>query len=111
MMKHRLALFALFIGAFVLSARAAGAAEEGFVPLFPEDGVPKGWIVGQWNDVSKPAPGAEWTVKDGVLHSSEQRGNWLMSTKEYGDFILEFEIKLTERGNSGVALRAPLTGD
>ncbi len=34
-----------------------------------------------------------------------------MSEKEYGDFILEFEWKLPERGNSGVALRAPLFGD
>ena len=34
-----------------------------------------------------------------------------MSDKEYGDFILEFEIKLTEVGNSGVALRAPMKGD
>src|SRR5262249_45920335 len=95
----------------VQPTRAARAAEEGFVPLFPADGVPNGWIVGKWDDVSKPVPGAQWTVKDGVLHSSKQRGNWLMSAKEYGDFILEFEIKLTERGNSGVALRAPLKGD
>ena len=36
---------------------------------------------------------------------------WLMSEKEYGDFVLEFEFKLGERGNSGCALRAPLRGD
>lgn len=90
---------------------ARGADEDGFVPLFPQDGVPKGWVVGQWNDVSKPAPGAQWTVKDGVLYSSRQRGNWLMSEKEYGDFILEFEIKLSPQGNSGLALRAPMKGD
>jgi Domain of Unknown Function (DUF1080) len=110
-MKHRLALLVLFIGALLQPARMAGGAEEGFVPLFPEDGVPKGWIVGKWDDVSKPVPGVQWTVKNGVLRSSKQRGNWLMSEKEYGDFILEFEIKLTEKGNSGVALRAPLKGD
>src|SRR5689334_9714455 len=34
-----------------------------------------------------------------------------MSAKEYGDFVLEFEIKLTEVGNSGLALRAPMHGD
>src|SRR5687768_10734460 len=35
----------------------------------------------------------------------------LVSPREYADFILEFEIKLTEVGNGGVALRAPLRGD
>ena len=83
-----------------------------FIPLFPTDGVPQGWRVGAWNDVSKPADGNPvWKVQDGVLHGGAPRGSWLMSEKEYGDFILEFEFKLGERGNSGCALRAPLKGD
>ena len=82
------------------------------VPLFPQEGVPKGWFVTEWSDVAKPAPRqVQWTVKDGVLHPGSQRGTWLLSEKEYENFILEFEIKLTERGNSGVALRAPRQGD
>jgi hypothetical protein len=64
-----------------------------------------------WNDLANPAEDAVWTVRDGVLHSGEERGTWLVSEKEYEDFVLEFEIKLTEHGNSGVALRAPLKGD
>jgi 3-keto-disaccharide hydrolase len=98
----------------LLVALAAGIAraEEGFVPLFPADGVPKGFVVTEWSDLAKPAPkGVEWTVEDGVLTAGKQRGTWLISEKEYSDFILEFEIKLTERGNSGVALRAPMKGD
>jgi hypothetical protein len=91
---------------------AAVAADEGFLPLFPGNGVPVGWVVRQWNDLAKPAPPAmAWTVRDGILRSSSQRDNWLVSEREYGDFILEFEIKLTELGNSGVALRAPLRDD
>jgi hypothetical protein len=35
----------------------------------------------------------------------------LVSEKEYGDFVLEFEWKLGERGNSGCGLRFPLEGD
>lgn len=90
----------------------ATARTAGFVPLFSGDGAPAGWRVGAWNDVSKPAEGAPvWTVKDGVLHGGEPRGSWLMSEKEYGDFILEYEFKLGPRGNSGLALRAPLKGD
>ena len=34
-----------------------------------------------------------------------------MSEKEYSDFILEYEFKLGQRGNSGLALRAPMKGD
>jgi hypothetical protein len=97
---------------FAMAEVVATGATDDFVPLFPEDGVPKGWTVRQWNDLSKPAgKGAVWTVKEGVLRSSKQRGNWLVSDREYTDFILEFEIKLGEQGNSGIALRAPMHGD
>lgn len=83
-----------------------------FVPLFPEDGVPKGWTVRAWDDVKNPPKQpAVWRVENGVLHGGEPRGSWLMSEKEYGDFVLEFEFKLGETGNSGCALRAPLAGD
>jgi hypothetical protein len=85
--------------------------DDGFAGLFAGSASPKGWMVRQWDDVAKPATDAEWSVMDGVLRSGQRRGTWLMSEKEYGDFILEFEIKLTERGNSGIALRAPLHGD
>ena len=104
----RVLLLTLFLGL----AAAVRADEAGFVKLFAEDGVPKGWVVTEWSDLTKPAPkGVEWTVKDGVLTTGKQRGTWLISEKEYSDFILEFEIKLTERGNSGIALRAPMKGD
>ena len=73
---------------------------------------PTGWRVGAWNDVSKPGPSnTVWRVKAGVMQPEGERGSWLMSEKEYGDFILEFEFKLGELGNSGCALRAPLRGD
>jgi hypothetical protein len=87
------------------------AADPPFRPLFEEDGVPKGWLVRRWDDVSQPVEDSAWMIRDGVLHSGQRRGTWLMSQNEYADFALEFEIKLTERGNSGVALRAPLRGD
>ena len=95
-------LFGLFTAYAVLGAD--------FVPLFPDDGAPKGWAIGQWNEVSKPAKG-DWKVEKGVLRGGLPRGNWLMSEKEYGDFILEYEFKLGELGNSGCALRSPMKGD
>jgi hypothetical protein len=96
----------------ILPVSRIAAEEKGFKPLFPKDGVPERWLVREWSDLEKPAgPGTAWTVKDGVLQPGEQRGTWLISEREYSDFILDFEIKLTERGNSGLALRAPLRGD
>ncbi len=105
-------LFGLIVSP--LLALAASAAEDtaGFIPLFPQDGVPKGWLVRNWDNVkNSPKEGVVWRVEKGVLHGSDPRGTWLLSEKEYGDFILEFEWKLGERGNSGAALRAPLSGD
>lgn len=91
---------------------AASQDTPGLTILFPKDGIPEGWVVRAWNDVSKP-PGnaAAWKVENGVLQGSEPRGTWLMSEREYGDFILEFEFKLGPTGNSGLALRSPMKGD
>lgn len=100
----------LMPGMPALQPRAAGE-EDGFVALFPKDGLPIGWSVREWNDLTKEVKGAHWAVKDGVLKSDERRGTWLMSDAEYGDFALQFEIKLGELGNSGLALRAPMRGD
>jgi Domain of Unknown Function (DUF1080) len=109
----RLWTLSLVACALTWASRTAGADadKDGFVPLFPDKGVPKGWVVRQWNDLAKPAKGSTWLVKDGVLHSGKSRGTWLVSEKEYDDFILEVEIKLTAVGNSGIALRAPMKGD
>jgi hypothetical protein len=95
------------------AARPAAASDRAAVPLFKEKGAPKGWTVRAWDDVSKPGPeGAQWTVDEqGVLHGSEPRGTWLVSDKEYGDFVLEFDWKLGERGNSGCGIRFPAKGD
>ena len=92
-------------------SRTATAAKA--VPLFPDQGEPKGWSVRAWDDVSNPGPdGAKWVVDDqGVLHGSEPRGTWLVSDREYGDFVLEFDFKLGERGNSGCGIRFPGRGD
>lgn len=98
--------------ACLLSGCGSVVRSRAWVPLFPVDGPPSGWSVRAWNDVSQPGPaGASWLVSDGTLRSVGERGCWLMSDREYGDFDLEFEFKLGERGNSGLALRAPRVGD
>jgi len=100
----------------LLAVGSAAAAERpdetGFVSLFPKDGIPEGWRVRAWSDVNKPVdPNVRWVVKDGILHGSEPRGTRLISERQYTNFILRFDFRLGEQGNSGCALRAPLYGD
>lgn len=104
----------LFSSLFGIAAFAVAADQGGkAVNPFAEKGAPKGWSVRAWDDVSKPGPeGARWLVDDdGVLHGSEPRGTWLVSDMEYGDFVLEYDFKLGERGNSGCGIRFPARGD
>ncbi len=52
-----------------------------------------------------------WKLVDGVLECTGERGPWLRSLREYGDFNLRLEYKLKPGGNSGVYLRVPHKGD
>lgn len=99
--------------AAVAPARVAPAPESpGWASLFPAEGVPTGWNVRNWNDISQPAPtNAAWRVENGVLRGGVPRGTWLVSEQSYGDFILQFECRLGARGNSGVGLRLPSAGE
>lgn len=101
-------------------AAASALAQPQFTDLFPTDGpVAKGWVVRTWENVKNP-PQYEtiWEVRDGVLYGGKSPtrkwvGTWLLSEKEYGDFILEVDFKFVNggaSGNGGVALRAPLYG-
>ncbi len=100
---------------FIAGALGAGCQHRPkpvWEPLFPADGPPAGWVIRAWDDVAKPAPeGAGWLVRGGVLTSAGDRGTWLMQERELGDFDLDYEFRLGRRGNSGLALRAPLAGD
>ena len=114
-MTRKRCLLVLVAVALAVAAQvclADDSKEEGFVRLFPKDGVPEGWLVRSWSDVSKPVdPNIKWKVVDGILHGSEPRGTCLISKRKYGDFILKFDFKLGTHGNSGCALRVPLLGD
>ena len=76
---------------------------EGFTPLFNGKDL-TGWKVhGGKMDV--------WGAENGLLYVQGSGGGWLMTEKEYDNFELRLEFKVPKKGNSGVALRAPLMGD
>ncbi|MBL8267116.1 DUF1080 domain-containing protein [Steroidobacter sp.] len=106
---------------------ANAQSEPKFEKFFTKPGVvSEGWVVRDWVDISLPP---KWPVvwevdADGILYgtgryapgASGERwiGTWLLSQKEYGDFILELDFKFKnggKTGNGGVALRTPLVGD
>jgi HEAT repeat protein len=74
---------------------------EGFAPLFNGRDL-EGWT----GDTSG------YAAEDGkiVIHPDRGSGN-LFTVKEYADFVLRFEFKLTPAANNGLGVRAPLEGD
>ncbi len=94
-----------------LAASAAGllAQEEGFTPLFNGKDL-TGWVYGRRGDAENRT-GKGYQVEDGVLFTTKEDGGNLFTEKEYADFILRFEFKLTENANNGIGIRAPLSGD
>jgi len=85
------------------------AQEEGFTPLFNGKDL-TGWVYGRRGDAENRT-GKGYQVEDGVLFTTKEDGGNLFTEKEYADFILRFEFKLTENANNGIGIRAPLSGD
>jgi len=82
---------------------AAGSAEPGFAPLF------NGKNLDGWKLVRGVGPG--YIVEgDRIVCPSNGGGN-LFTEKEYANFVLRLEFKLSPGGNNGVGLRAPFEGD
>jgi len=58
---------------------------------------------------------SKWTVEDGVLMARQdpkgRKGgeSWLITEKDYTDFLLAVKFRVTAGGNSGVFLRDPKT--
>ncbi|MGZ5554769.1 MAG: family 16 glycoside hydrolase [Candidatus Aminicenantales bacterium] len=80
---------------------AEAEASEGFVPLF------NGRDLDGWTGDTKGYVAQEGKI---VIHPDLGSGN-LYTAKEYADFVLRFEFKLTAAANNGLGVRAPLEGD
>ncbi len=52
-----------------------------------------------------------WKVEDGAIVCTGEKGPWLRSSDEHGDFNLRLEYRLKAGGNSGVYIRVPQDGD
>jgi len=75
-------------------------SEEGFVPLFNGKDL-SGWL---------PNPAKSWEVRDGVLVCTGEEGPWIRTEKEYENFILRLEYRISKGGNSGIFVRCAPVG-
>ena len=95
-------IFHSFSGALGLGLLLSGCSP--FVPLF------NGRDLSGWVQVLD----SDWTVEDGTLLSRQnpqgrlQGESWLISERDYRDFILRLKFRITPGGNSGVFVRDPL---
>ena len=58
-----------------------------------------------WTNAEGKEPGEGWKVQDGLIYRESSCGD-LYTTKKYRNFILEFEFKIGDKGNSGVKYRS-----
>jgi len=82
---------------------AQAGPPAGFASLFNGNDL-DGWVV-----MGKPEG---WEVRNGVIRSEGGKGgDWLRSVKQYDDFILMLEWKVSPGGNSGVFVRCTERGN
>ncbi len=86
------------------------AQEAGFTRLFNGKDL-TGWVYGRRASGAENKSGKGYQVADGVLFTTKEDGGNLYTEKEYADFVLRFDVKLTENANNGIGIRAPLVGD
>ena len=99
-MVHRSKALAVFLAVVALLSPVVAGADEGWVTLF--DGkTTAGWV--------QRGGKAVYTVEDGALVGRtvlDTPNSFLCPPKEYADFVLEFEVWVDPKLNSGVQVRS-----
>ena len=91
--------------AILVSGAALAAEDDGWVKLFD------GKTLNGWEQRNGTAT---YKVEDGAVVGRTAEGSpnsFLCTTKDYGDFELEFEVKVDDGLNSGVQIRSKTAGD
>ncbi len=103
-MRHSIRLLATLVVCCLAttSLRQTHAAdtEDGFVALFD------GKTLDGWQGDK-----SGYEIVDGAIVCKEKGGGNIYTDKEYADFHLKFEFKLTAGANNGIGIRTPLSGD
>jgi hypothetical protein len=103
---RKLSVVAMVGLTLVLGGLLRAANEEGFTPLFNGKDL-TGWVYAKGSKAGKG-----YQVRDGgIVYCTPKDGGQLRTEKEYGDFVLRFDFRLTPNANNGIAIRAPIDGD
>ena len=111
-MTRRYALFCVTVASLTLLPAAAMTmqnVEPGFTSLFNGKDL-TGWVYGA-RGCAENKSGKGYQIENGIIYSTKEDGGNLYTEKEYADFVLRFDFKLTENANNGIGIRAPLEGD
>jgi len=104
-----LSLAVIATGAFAQAApdNTLTAAEKaaGFTLLFD------GKTTAGWRGFKTPAPDPGWHVKDGALSPDPKKSADLVTKGDYENFELDFDWKISPKGNSGVIYHVIPVGD
>jgi len=107
------ALMVLLTGAasiaWLKGAPVPQETDPGFTSIFNGRDL-AGWIYGRRGS-GENKTGMGYQVERGVIFSTKDDGGNLYTEKEYANFVLRFEFRLTENANNGIGIRAPLEGD
>src|SRR5688500_13951026 len=100
--------FITAVSAFVVLCSVAAGAEP---KLLSKKLLDKGWIqlfdgetLFGWRTTGE----AEWEVADGVVRTSGDKPGFLMTTTEWGDYVLHLQFRSPASTNSGIFLRTAL---
>ncbi len=100
MRRFSVSALLLSLAFFSLASADDQPADMGFVPLFDGETL-EGWQ-GSVNG---------YAVEDGAIVCKPRGGGNLYTAKEYANFHLKFEFKLTEGANNGIGIRTPMKTD
>jgi hypothetical protein len=93
------------------SSSTTAAGEKGFVRIFNGQNL-DGWVYGTTNGhFNKAGVGYQVDPQQGTVYSTDKDGGNLFTAREYDNFILRFEFRLTPNANNGIGIRAPLDGN
>lgn len=99
------------LAACLFACSAAGTSDEaGFTPIFNGKDL-NNWVYGTAHNAMKQGEGYKVDAAKEIVYCTVKDGGNLYTQKEYADFILRFEFKLSVNANNGIGIRAPLEGD